>query len=115
MSTLGKTERAPARTEVPNGPAISAYLAAGIGTFAMGLVVILNEVGLFTAPTLYGPAGGVSGRTTFATAIWLLSWGVLHARWKNRAVEPKRPYVVTLILIGVGLVLLLPPVWALFS
>jgi hypothetical protein len=46
-------------------------LAAGIGAVAMGFFVILNEAGVFAAPALYGPAGGVTGRTTFATLVWL--------------------------------------------
>ena len=58
---------------VANGAAVAAFLAAGIGAFAMGLVVILNEAGLFAAPSLYPPAGGVSGRTTIAVAIWLIA------------------------------------------
>ena len=52
---------------------MAAVLAAGIGSFAMGAFVLLNEAGLFAAPTLYGPAGGVTRRTTFATAVWLLA------------------------------------------
>ena len=51
-----------------NGATMAAILSAGIGAFAVGFVVILNEAGLFTAPALYGPAGGVSGRTTIAIA-----------------------------------------------
>ena len=58
----------------PNGAAMAAALAAGIGAFAMGLFVLLNEAGLFAAPALYGPAGGVTGRTTFATVVWLGAW-----------------------------------------
>jgi hypothetical protein len=115
MSTISSAEPVRAVLSLPNGAAISAYLAAGIGTFAMGLVVILNEVGLFTPPTLYGPAGGVSGRTTLAVVIWLISWAVLHARWNGRAIEPRRTFAITLLLMALGLVLLMPPVWAVFG
>jgi multisubunit Na+/H+ antiporter MnhB subunit len=81
----------------------------------MGLVIVLDEVGLFSAPALYAPAGGVSGRTTLAVVIWLIAWAVLHRRWKNRHLEsPSRVYLLALILIGVGVVLTLPPVWGLF-
>lgn len=98
---------------VPNGAALAAFLGAGIGGFAMGVIVIFNEVGLFAAPALYGPAGGVSGRTTFAVVIWLIGWAVLHSRWKHRKLEPRRVYRMTLLLIGAGVLLCLPPVWAL--
>ena len=100
--------------EVANGATLAAFLAAGIGAFAMGLVVILNEVGLFAAPALYGPAGGVSGRTTLAVAIWLAAWAILHHRWQARRMEPRRVHAATVVLILVGLLLTFPPVWSLF-
>lgn len=99
--------------ELANGAAMASFLAAGIGAFALGLLVILNEAGLFAAPAVYGPAGGVSGRTTFAVVIWLLAWAVLHRRWKGRQVATGRVYVATLFLIGLGVVLTFPPVWRL--
>ena len=98
-----------------NGAAMAAILAAGVGAFAMGLVVILNEAGVFAAPSLYGPAGGVSGRTTIAVVIWLGAWAVLQSRWKGRHVESRRVSTTTMILTAVGLVLTFPPVWGLFG
>ena len=102
-----------ARTTTTNGAAVAALLAAGIGAFAMGFVVILNEAGLFAAPALYAPAGGVSGRTTFAVVIWLIGWAVLHRRWKHRQLEPRRVHALILVLIGAGVLLCFPPLWAL--
>ena len=96
-----------------NGTALAAFLAAGVGAFAMGLVVILNEAGVFAAPALYGPAGGVSGRTTLATATWLVAWGVLHHRWRDRRLEPRPVHAATATLILLGLLLTFPPVWSL--
>jgi hypothetical protein len=98
-----------------NGAAMASVLAAAIGAFAMGLFVILNETGLFAAPTLYGPAGGVTGRTTFATLVWLAAWGVLHARWRTREIAPGGVYALTLLLVGVGLLGTFPPLWVLVS
>lgn len=96
-----------------NGAAMASALAAGVGTFAMGLIVVLNEAALFAAPALYGPAGGVTGRTTFATLVWLAAWGVLHARWRSREIASGRVLVLTLILIGVGVLGTFPPLWGL--
>ena len=96
-----------------NGSAMAAFLGGGIGAFAMGAVVLLNEAGIFAAPTLYAPAGGVSGRTTLATFVWLTAWAVLHNRWKAREIAPGRIRAVTLILIAVGVLGVFPPVWAL--
>jgi hypothetical protein len=97
-----------------NGAALAAFLAAGIGSFAMGLFVILNEAGLFAAPTLYGPAGGVSGRTTFAVVAWLIAWAVLHVRWAGRTIDASRIWVMTLALIALGVLATFPPLWSLF-
>ena len=96
-----------------NGSAMAAFLGAGIGAFAMGLIVILNEGGIFAAPAVYGPAGGVSGRTTLAVVVWLIAWGILHRRWKDRDLASGRLYVSTLLLFGVGVLLAFPPVWGL--
>ena len=95
-----------------NGAAMASVLAAGIGSFAMGFFVILNEAGLFVAPALYGPAGGVTGRTTFAVFTWLVAWGVLHARWKARDVASARVLGVTLLLVAAGVLGTFPPIWA---
>jgi hypothetical protein len=99
--------------EVANGAALASFLGAGIGAFAMGVMVSLNGAGLFVAPALYAPAGGVSGRTTFAALIWVIGWAVLHRRWKGRQIESRRVHAITMLLIGLGVFLTLPPVWKL--
>lgn len=109
MSTTGKERH----TLPTNGAALAAFLAAGIGAFGMGLVVILAEADLLAAPPLYAPAGGVSGRTTLATVIWLIAWVVLHHRWTRRQHAPGRVHAVTVTLILLGLLLTFPPVWGL--
>lgn len=98
----------------PNGAAIAAFLAAGIGAFAVGFFVLVNELELFVAPSLYGPAGGVSGRMTFAAVVWLIAWGVLHSRWKGHQIQPRPVFTATLVLIALGIVGTFPPVWSLF-
>ena len=102
------------RSDLTNGAALAAFLGAGVGAFAMGFFVIVNEAGLFVAPSLYGPSGGVSGRTTFAAVVWLIAWAVLHGRWKHRQLAAGPVYAGTLALVGLGIVLTFPPVWGLF-
>ena len=109
---MATTSRLATAVEV-NGSAMAAFLAGGIGALAMGAVVLLNEAGLFAAPTLYAPAGGVSGRTTLATMLWLTAWVVLHNRWKTREIAPGPVGAVTLILIALGVLATFPPIWAL--
>lgn len=98
-----------------NGPAMAAILAAGIGALALGLFVILHEAGVFSAPALYAPAGGLSGRSTFAVAVWLVSWAILHLRWKDREVSAPMVFGVTLVFAALGVILTFPPVWSVFG
>jgi hypothetical protein len=99
---------------VSNGAALAAFLGAGIGALGLGLIVFLNELGVFEVPALYGPSGGVTGRTAAGVVIWLVAWAILHSRWKDRRMEPTGPFVMALILIAVGFLLCFPPVWHLF-
>jgi len=55
----------------------------------------------------------VSGRTTLAVVIWLISWAVLHRRWKNRQIESRGVHFLSVILVGLGILLTFPPVWKL--
>jgi len=114
MQDASKGTHAPTPSgAMTNGAALAAVLAAGIGAFAMGLFVILNEMKLFVAPTLYAGAGGLSGRSTFAVITWLVAWVLLHARWRARALESGRIFAATLVLTAIGAVLCFPPVWGL--
>lgn len=108
------TEIDPEPRAVANGAALAAFLAAGFGAFALGVIVILAETGLFSAPALYAPAGGVTGRTALAAAIWLIAWALLHRRWKDRQIEARAAYALSLLLTGLGVLLTFPPVWKLF-
>ena len=101
------------RNDVANGSAMAAFLGAGIGAFAMGVFVLVNEAGLFAAPAFYAPAGGVSGRTTLAVVVWLIGWGSLHSLWRDRAIAPRTVYLTTLALTAIGILATFPPIWAL--
>jgi hypothetical protein len=98
-----------------NGAAAAAFLAAGIGAFAIGLFVILDAAGIYSAPAIYGPAGGASGRTGFAIVVWAIAWPLLHFRWKDRQVEASRVYAVAAVLVALGILGTFPPVWRLFG
>lgn len=101
--------------DATNGAALAAFLAAGIGSFAMGLIVVLDQAGAYTPPTLYEPAGGVSGRTTLAVVVWLVSWVLLHFRWRNRQRDARWVFPLTLFLIALGVLGTYPPFWGVWS
>ena len=102
-----------AQPVIPYGAALGAVLAAGIGAFTLGLLVIAGEVGAFAAPAIYGPSGGLSGRSTLAAITWLIAWGFLHARWRNRDVAVARVLTWSLVLVALGVVMTFPPAWKL--
>jgi hypothetical protein len=43
--------------------------------------------------------------------MWLIAWGALHQRWKNRQVEARRSWLLALVLIGLGVLFAFPPFW----
>lgn len=111
--TIGTIEPDTTVSPAANGAVMASFLGAGVGAFAMGVIVVLNEAGLFVAPTLYAPAGGVTGRTTIATIVWLIWWAALHYRWQARQIAPAGVYAATLILVALGVLGTFPPVWRL--
>lgn len=112
MTTVSRSQ-ASTTFATANGAAMAAVLGAGIGSCAVGVFVLLNEAGLFAAPALYAAAGGVTGRTTFAAIVWLVAWGVLHARWRSREVEPGPVFTWTVVLVVLGILATFPPLWGL--
>jgi hypothetical protein len=113
-SNAPRVQPVPHAASPANGAAMAAFLAAGIGSFAMGLFVLLHEAKMFSAPALYPPSGGLSGRATFAVIVWLVGWAVMHQRWRDRQLDSGRILAMTLGLIGLGLLATFPPVWKVF-
>ena len=99
-----------------NGPGAAAILAAGIGSFALALLACAGDKSAAVKNSLvfYRPTGPLSGVTTAAILIWLLTWGILGWRWRNKTVAVGRITAVALALLGLGLLLTFPPVVDLF-
>ncbi len=101
----------PVREISTNGEAAAAILAAGIGSLALGVVASSSEVAGSLRPMLafYRPVGPLSGRTTVAVVIWLVSWLILHFKWKDRQIDFSKIFVWTLLMVAAGLVGTFPP------
>src|SRR3990172_11526391 len=102
---------------LPTGPAAAAMLAAGIGAFVMGLLTTASEASadLANALKFYGPSGPLSGKTTVAVIVWLVSWLILGTIWKNKNSDLRSIFTWTLVLIGLGLLLTFPLFFGLFA
>lgn len=100
-----------------NGAAAAAILAAGIGSFILGLVTTLAAMSEAVASGLnwYRPAGPLSGKTSLAVIVWLVAWVVFHTRWKDTQIPFNHIFIITLVLIGLGLLLTFPPIFEAFE
>jgi hypothetical protein len=73
-------------TARPDGPLAAVLLAAGIGSFALGLLTTLAEAstGFRERLILDAGVGPLSGKTVWATVIFLIAWAVLYAQLRHR-------------------------------
>lgn len=97
---------------IPNGAAGAAILAAGIGCFAVSLCGWLGDavpaLGRFF--TFYHPTGPLSGVTTTAIIVWLLSWFVLSRAWHGKSLSMGRINLIAFLLLIAGFLLSFPPI-----
>ena len=70
----------------PDGPLAAVLVAAGIGSFALGLITTLAEASMEFRERLILDAGvgPLSGKTVWATVIFVVAWAVLHAQLRHR-------------------------------
>lgn len=103
--------KAATKTSLPNGPGAAAVLAAGIGSFALGLFAVLADKvsSLKTWTNFYNPTGPLSGVTTCAIFAWLATWAILQMRWRGREVRFAPIRTIALVLLGIGILLTFPP------
>jgi hypothetical protein len=101
---------------IPNGSGAAAILSAGIGSFMVAFFALAADKSatIKSSMVFYKPTGPLSGVTTSAILVWLISWAILELRWRNRAVSLARINAVALVLLGLSLLLTFPPVADLF-
>ena len=96
---------------IPNGPGGAAILAAGIGCAAMGILAFAGDASdaIGKALNVYNPVGTLSGVTTLAIIVWLVSWFVLSRRWATQTVPLAKINAAAFALLAVGFLLTFPP------
>jgi hypothetical protein len=96
---------------IPNGPGAAAILAAGIGSFALGLFATLGDAFPVIGKLFifYRPTGPLSGVTTSAIIVWLAAWLVLGNSWARRTVSMVTVNVIAFVGLLLGLLLTFPP------
>lgn len=101
--------------QLPKGAGSAAILAAGLASFVMAVLAILADHSPVFKKLMifYTPTGPLSGVTTSAIAIWLLSWVVLDIAWRRRNVNDII-VPIGLCLFAIGFLLMFPPIGDLF-
>jgi hypothetical protein len=88
----------------PEGPIAAAIIAGGIGAAALGLFTTLAEASEGVKDWLQwsDAVGPLSGKVLMGVLVWLVAWAILHAVLRNKPYETRRALVISLVLIGLG-------------
>jgi hypothetical protein len=106
----------PGSASIANGSGAAAVLAAGIGSFAVATFAIAADTSssIKSLLNIYRPTGPLSGVTTAAVLVWLLTWTVLELRWRNRTIALARTCAIAFALLVLSLLLTFPPIADIF-
>jgi hypothetical protein len=101
----------------PNGGIAAAVIAAGIGCAALGVLVVAAAASPQVSQwlTFYSPTGPLSGKAIVSSAIYLLAWPNLHYRLRDKQVDLYKAFMITILLLAVGIIGTFPPVYQLFA
>jgi len=94
----------------------AAILAAGIGCFVLGLLTVLSTAfpSLANVLQFYGPSGPLTGILTLAVVVWLITWLAYDRLWRQKQTRFTPVFLVTLVLILLGVIGTFPPFYILF-
>jgi fluoride ion exporter CrcB/FEX len=103
--------RTSAESSLPNGPGAAAILAAGIGCFLLSVFAVVADASKPVAKffTFYVPTGPLSGVTTTAIFLWLVTWFVLARLWRHRSVALAKINIAAFAFSFLGILLTFPP------
>ena len=101
----------------PNGPVAAVLLATGIGSLVLAILVVWAEASESFADSLaYSDrVGPLSGKTIWAVVAFVVSWAGLHAVLRRREVNLRAVWLITLALLGLGLLGTFSPFFELFA
>jgi hypothetical protein len=113
----GRSEDEIARARRPEGPAVAALFALGVGAFVLGLLTTLAEASATVKGwlELNSAVGPLSGKTIFAVVAWAGAWAVLHPVLRTRARLTNRVLITTGVLLFLGLLGTFPTFFEAFA
>ena len=105
------------KTRVASSVMAATFISSGIGVLTLGLMTtgaVLSE-GLKNLLNWWNPAGPLVGKTGIAIIAWLVSWALFNTIWKDKEMDFRKTFTITMILIGLGLLFTFPPVFEAFE
>jgi hypothetical protein len=103
----------PVASEVarPSGPAAAVVLAAGLASFALGLLSVLTALSTSVSSwlTISERSGDLSGVTTAAATVFFIAWALLAIAWRQADPPLVRVATAAAVLIVLGLLGTFPP------
>lgn len=95
----------------------ASMIASGIGSVVLGIAIVLAETNadFKTFLTWNSGVGPLSGKTGLAVIAFLVSWVALHYAFQRKAITLTTAFIVTVVLVVLGLLLSFPPVFMSFG
>jgi fluoride ion exporter CrcB/FEX len=100
---------APVGSEIPahksDGPLAAVLLAAGIGSFVLGLLTTWAAASTEFREDLQlnDRVGPLSGKTIYATAAFIIAWVVLGYLWRSEDARLRTATIAFVVLVALGL------------
>jgi hypothetical protein len=107
----GRQAATPGVQQLPNGPAGAAILSAGAGCTFMGILSVAADASKSFAKflTFYLPTGSLSGVSSVAILLWLVTWFFLAKRWRLKTIAIGKVNATAFLLLALGILLTFPP------
>ena len=85
-----------------NGSGAAAILSAGVACLALGILAIAGDkwAAVKVLLVFYKPTGPLSGVTTVAILVWLVTWAILDLLWRKRTIAVARTSAVAFVLLN---------------
>ena len=101
----------------PSGPVAAVLLATGIGALVLAVLTCWAEAseGFKESLAYSDRVGPLAGKTIWATAAFLISWGGLTALWGKRDVDLNKVLIASGVLLALGLVGTFAPFFEMFA
>jgi len=86
-------------------------LSAGAGCAVLGILAVAGDASKAVAKllTFYLPTGPLSGVSSLAILVWLVTWFILAKRWRAKTVALAKINATAFLLLALGILLTFPP------